>query len=250
MHNILITGASKRIGKELAINFAKKGFGIILHYNKSKKEAENTAKQINKFSKCFLIKGDLSKTKDVKSIFTKAKKNSKKIHHLINCASMFEKDDLRSFDEKKWNKHININSKAPALLISLFSKQKFAKNEKPSIINLLDQRVYKLTPYFFSYTLSKLILFNMTTTGAMRLAPKIRINAVAPGPVIKNSRQTMSHFKKQYKNTLLKKQVNIKEIFNTCDFLIRNESITGQTIYVDSGQRLNWQTKDLINIYE
>ena len=113
-----------------------------------------------------------------------------------------------------------------------------------------DQRVFKLTPYFFSYTVSKLILFNMTKTAAMRLAPKIRVNAIAPGPVIKNTRQSTKHFKKQYLNTLLKKQVDKKEIFNACNFFIQNQSITGQSIAIDSGQSLNWQTKDLININE
>jgi enoyl-[acyl-carrier-protein] reductase (NADH) len=95
-----------------------------------------------------------------------------------------------------------------------------------------------------------MILFNLTKTSAMRLAPKIRVNAIAPGPVIKNSRQSESHFKKQYQNTLLKKQVNKKEIFSACKFFIENQSITGQSIAVDSGQSLNWQTKDLINVHE
>ena len=90
----------------------------------------------------------------------------------------------------------------------------------------------------------------MTKTAAMRLAPKIRVNAIAPGPVIKNTRQSTKHFKKQYLNTLLKKQVDKKEIFNACNFFIQNQSITGQSIAIDSGQSLNWQTKDLINIHE
>ena len=95
-----------------------------------------------------------------------------------------------------------------------------------------------------------MILFNITKTAAMRLAPNIRVNGIAPGPVIKNARQSNLHFKKQYKNTLLKKQVDKKEIFNACNFFIQNQSITGQSIAIDSGQSLNWQTKDLININE
>ncbi|MDC1148722.1 SDR family oxidoreductase [Pelagibacteraceae bacterium] len=169
---------------------------------------------------------------------------------MINCASLFENDDLTKFNEKMWNNHINVNAKAPAILMSEFAKQKFQKGKNFSIINILDQRVFKLTPFFFSYTVSKMILFNITKTAAMRLAPNIRVNGIAPGPVIKNARQSNLHFKKQYKNTLLKKQVNKKEISNACQFLIENQNITGQIIAVDSGQSLNWQTKDLININE
>ena len=248
--NILITGAGKRIGKEIAINFAKLGANIILHYNNSKTEANNTKKEIDKYGKAILIKANLENSKSVKKLFSDAKKKLGKIHHLINCASLFENDDLLKFNEKSWNKHININAKAPAILISNFANQKLQSKDNPTITNILDQRVFKLTPYFFSYTVSKMILFNLTKTSAMRLAPKIRVNAIAPGPVIKNSRQSESHFKKQYQNTLLKKQVNKKEIFSACKFFIENQSITGQSIAVDSGQSLNWQTKDLINVHE
>lgn len=248
--NILITGAGKRIGKEIAKNFAKEGANIVLHYNKSKREAEKTKREISKYSKAIIIKSNLENSKSVKKLFNEAKQKFGKIHHLINCASLFENDDLIKFSEKSWDKHLNINAKAPAILMSSFSNQKFKHDDNPTITNILDQRVFKLTPYFFSYTVSKLILLNLTKTSAMRLAPKIRVNAVAPGPVIKNSRQSESHFKKQYLNTLLKKQVNKKEIFNACKFFIENKSITGQSIAIDSGQSLNWQTKDLINIHE
>lgn len=248
--NILITGASKRIGKEIAIEFAKNGANIILHYNTSKKEAIETKNEISKYSKALLIKANLEKPLEVKKLFKSAKQKVGKIHHLVNCASLFENDDILNFNEKSWDKHLNTNAKAPAILISNFAKQKFNKRENLTITNILDQRVFKLTPHFFSYTVSKLILFNMTKTSAMRFAPNIRVNAIAPGPVIKNTRQSKSHFKKQYSNTLLKKQVDKKEIFNACKFFIENKSITGQTIAIDSGQSLNWQTKDLINVHE
>ena len=248
--NILITGAGKRIGKEIAINFAKNGATIILHYNRSKKDAEKTKKEISKYSKVILIQSNLKNSKSVKKLFLMAKKKVGKIHHLINCASLFENDDLLKFNEKSWDKHLNINAKAPAILIANFANQKFSLIDNLTITNILDQRVFKLTPHFFSYTISKLILFNLTKIAAMRLAPKIRVNAIAPGPVIKNFRQTKAHFKKQYLNTLLKKQVNKREIFNACKFFIENRSITGQSFAIDSGQSLNWQTKDLININE
>ena len=244
--NILITGAGKRIGKDIAINFAKLGVNIILHYNNSKTEANNTKKEIDKYGKAILIKANLENSKSVKKLFSDAKKKLGKIHHLINCASLFENDDLLKFNEKSWNKHININAKAPAILISNFANQKLQSKDNPTITNILDQRVFKLTPYFFSYTVSKMILFNLTKTSAMRLAPKIRVNGIAPGPTIKNQRQSEKHFKKQYLATPLKRQVGVEQICNAVDFFIKNISITGQVLAIDSGQNLNWKTPDVM----
>ena len=126
---------------------------------------------------------------------------------------------------------------------------KFAKNIKGknnNIINIIDQRVFKLTPYFFSYTISKTGLYTLTKTSAMSLAPNIRVNGIAPGPTIKNKRQSDKHFKKQYLATPLKRQVDVNEICNAVDFFIKNRSITGQVLAIDSGQNLNWQTPDVI----
>ena len=115
-----------------------------------------------------------------------------------------------------------------------------------NIINIIDQRVFKLTPYFFSYTLSKAGLYTMTKTSAMSFAPRIRVNGIAPGPTIKNKRQSVAHFKKQYLATPLRRQVNVNDICNAVDFLIKNRSITGQVLALDSGQSLNWQTPDVL----
>ena len=130
---------------------------------------------------------------------------------------------------------------------------KFAKNIKGrnnNIINIIDQRVFKLTPFFFSYTISKTGLYTLTKTSAISLAPKIRVNGIAPGPTLKNKRQSEKHFKKQYLATPLKKQVDVSEICNAVDFFIKNRSITGQVLAVDSGQNLNWQTPDIIGTKE
>ena len=162
----------------------------------------------------------------------------------INNASMFENDKLENFSSDSWNKHLNINLKAPAMLTKEFAKNIKGKNN--NIINIIDQRVFKLTPFFFSYTLSKTGLYTLTKTSAMSLAPKIRVNGIAPGPTIKNKRQSKIHFKKQYLATPLKQQVNVDEISNAVDFFIKNSSITGQVISIDSGQSLNWQTPDIM----
>ena len=163
---------------------------------------------------------------------------------LINNASLFENDKLENFTSKSWEKHISTNLKAPALLSKEFSKNIRGKNN--NIINIIDQRVFKLTPYFFSYTLSKTGLYTLTKTSAMSLSPNIRVNGIAPGPTIKNKRQSEKHFKSQYLATPLKQQVDVYEICNAVDFFIKNSSITGQVLAIDSGQSLNWQTPDII----
>ena len=172
----------------------------------------------------------------------------KGLNCLINNASLFENDNLQNFTEKSFTKHLNINLKAPSILIQNFKK--LLKNSDGNIINIIDQRVEKLTPYFFSYTLSKSSLITLTKTAAMRLAPNIRINGISPGPTLKNSRQSESHFKKQWKSILLEKKVKLESICNGVKFLMTNENITGEIINIDSGQRLAWNTPDIINVKE
>ena len=191
-----------------------------------------------------MIKGDLGKERDVIKIIKFAKSKLKYFDCLINNASLFENDKLENFSSKSWGNHISINLKAPALLSKEFSKNIRGKNN--NIINIIDQRVFKLTPFFFSYTISKTGLYTLTKTSAMSLSPNIRVNGIAPGPTIKNKRQSEKHFKKQYLATPLKKQVDVKEICDAVDFFIKNSSITGQVLAIDSGQSLNWQTPDIM----
>ena len=191
-----------------------------------------------------MVKGNLSKEKDVMKIIKFAKSKLKYFDCLINNASLFENDKLENFSSKSWENHISTNLKAPALLSKEFSKNIRGKNN--NIINIIDQRVFKLTPFFFSYTISKTGLYTLTKTSAMSLSPNIRVNGIAPGPTIKNKRQSEKHFKKQYLATPLKKQVDVKEICDAVDFFIKNNSITGQILAIDSGQSLNWQTPDIM----
>ena len=201
-----------------------------------------------KGAKIYLIKGDLSKEADIKKVVKFAKLKLKYFDCLVNNASLFENDKLENFTTKSWENHIRTNLRAPALLIKAFAKNIKGKNN--NIINIIDQRVFKLTPYFFSYTLSKTGLYTLTKTSAMSLSPNIRVNGIAPGPTIKNKRQSQQHFKKQYLATPLRKQVDVEEICNAVDFFIKNRSITGQVLAVDSGQSLNWQTPDIVSIKE
>ena len=160
--NILITGSSQRIGKELCLYFAKMGWNIAIHFNKSKKQAEVLKKEIENYGvKCVHIQGNLLNTKIIKKIITLVKKKLGNIDCIINNASIFNNDSILDFNEKSWNEHIKINLFAPATLIKEFSKIKNLSGDK-SIINILDQRIFKLTPYFFSYTISKTGLHTLT----------------------------------------------------------------------------------------
>ena len=243
---IVITGGATRIGAAIAESLASQKNKITLHYNKSGKKAQKLKKILEKKgSKVFLIKANLNKISELNKIIRFANIKMKGMNCLINNASLFENDNIKNFSIRGWDKHLNINLKAPAILIKQFAKTVSKKN-KAIIINIIDQRVFKLTPYFFSYTLSKTGLYTLTKTSAMSLAPNIRVNGIAPGPTIKNKRQSGKHFRKQYLSTPLKKSVDTKEICSAVKFLITNRSITGQVIVIDSGQNLNWKTSDII----
>ena len=244
-NKIIITGAATRMGAAIAKKLSGPKVEIVIHYNKSKSSAEQLKKELIKNkTKVYLIKGDLSKENDLKKIIKFSKSKLKYFDCLINNASLFENDNLKNFTSKSWGQHLNVNLKAPAYLTKEFAKNIRGKNN--NIINIIDQRVFKLTPFFFSYTLSKTGLYTLTKTSAMSLSPNIRVNGIAPGPTIKNKRQTDKHFKKQYLATPLRKQVDVEEVCNAVDFFIKNSSITGQVLAIDSGQNLNWQTPDVI----
>ncbi len=242
---IIISGGATRIGAAIAKKLSCKGIEILIHYNKSKSKAENLKKELQKKgSKVFLVRGDLSKEKDVNKIIKFAKSKLKFFDCLINNASLFENDKIENFTTDSWGKHLRTNLRTPALLSKAFARNIKGKNN--NIINIIDQRVFKLTPFFFSYTISKTGLYTLTKTSAMSLAPNIRVNGIAPGPTLKNKRQSEKHFKKQYMATPLKRQTNVQEICNAVDFFIKNKSITGQVLAIDSGQNLNWQTPDIM----
>ena len=242
---IIITGGATRIGAAIAKSLSGFNKEIVIQFNKSKISAEKLKKKlIQNGTKVYLIKADLRKDKDVQKIVKFAKTKLKYFDCLINNASLFENDKLENFTSDSWENHISTNLKAPATLTKGFSKNVRGKNN--NIINIIDQRVFKLTPFFFSYTLSKTGLYTLTKTSAMSLAPNIRVNGIAPGPTLKNKRQSEKHFKKQYLATPLRRQVEVEQVCNAVDFFIKNKSITGQVIALDSGQSLNWQTPDVL----
>jgi NAD(P)-dependent dehydrogenase (short-subunit alcohol dehydrogenase family) len=246
---IIVTGAATRIGAAIARSLANYDVKILLHYNKSSVEVKKLKIDLeNLGAEIFLIKADLNKSAEVNKIIPYAYKVMQGIDCLINNASLFENDNIEEFNENGFDKHININLKSPSILSRDFFK--YIKKNKGNIVNIIDQRIFKLTPHFFSYTLSKTGLGTLTIVSAMKFAPNVRVNGVAPGPTLKNKRQSEKHFKKQWQSTLLKKKVETENISKTVKFLINNENITGQIIPVDSGQSIAWLTPDIINVKE
>ena len=242
--NLLITGAATRVGKAIALHFAEKGWNIAIHYFRSSAKARKLKKIIEQnLVRVVLIKADLRNPNQVEKIFPLAKKKLGSIDCLINNAALFEKDDITNFTTKSWNNHLNTNLLPPAILIKKFSKQA-PKKTVSNIINIIDQRIFNLTPFFMSYTVSKSGLQILTKTLAMKLGPNIKVNGIAPGPTIKSKRQTDTHFKNQIKSTLLKKSVKLEDICQAVEFLVNNNSVTGQIIAVDSGQNLSWNKKN------
>ena len=238
-NNILITGGSVRIGKEIGLAVASNFNNIIIHYHKSSTQASKLKKSIEKLgSKCAIIKCDLSKKRNVESLIKKSGKFFGPINCLINNASVFENDNINNFTFNSWDKHMSVNLYSPLKLSSNLVKQLPAKSNG-HIINILDQNILKPEISFLSYSLSKAALYSATKILAKSFAPNVRVNAIGPGPSLKNIHQSSKHFEKSVKKTLLKIGSPPEEIAKTVKFLLESKSITGQFIVVDGGEHLS-----------
>lgn len=238
--NALITGASKRIGRAIAIKLAQSGWSIALHYNSSSLEAEKLSAELSANGyKSVLIKADLSASQTLERVVDEARNTLGPLSALINNASLFEADDIRSVSETSFKNHINTNLLAPILLSKAFAEQFDIKVcEQGNIVNIIDQRVMNLRPDFLSYTLSKSALWTLTQTLAMELAPKIRVNAIGPGPTLANIRQTEAQFRQQCAAVPLGYGPTELEIADGVSFLLGARSITGEFLAMDGGQHL------------
>ena len=238
--NVFITGGAKRIGSKISEVLASIGCNVVIHYNKSSTAAQSLCKKINKNKKSAIcVKANLCKEKEIKDAFKKAKNKFGYIDCLVNNASLFEYDNLKTVNKKSWDNHISANLNGPLILSQLFYKN-LPKKNFGDIINIIDQRVLNLTPHFLSYTISKSALWTLTKTLALELAPQIKVNAIGPGPVIKSKFQTEKEFIKQCKKMPLQIGSNPNEIAQTVVFLLTIPSITGQLITLDGGQHLGW----------
>jgi len=238
--NVLITGAAHRIGRAIAFDLAAHGFGVAVHYLNSKEKAEQLVTSIRDIGgRAVAVKADLGNEDEVKSIIPTATDVLGPLTVLVNNASMFENDTVTNCTRESWDMHMDVNLRAPFVLSQMFAEQ-LPDGLEGSIINILDQRVWNLTPFFMSYTVSKSALWTLTQTLALALAPKARVNGVGPGPTLKNERQSDDDFARQWSEIPLGRQVMADEIADAVRFIINAPSMTGQMIALDGGQHLGW----------
>ncbi|MGH1351354.1 MAG: SDR family oxidoreductase [Methyloligellaceae bacterium] len=237
----IVTGAAKRIGRVLSLELARHGWDIGVHYHQSLDEAESLAGEVRKTGRqAILLQADLSSTSDVQEIVPQCISSLGTPALLINNASLFENDRIEDLTDESWDAHINTNLKAPVLLSQAFANA-LPQDISGNIINIIDQKVQNLTPYFFSYTISKAGLWTATQTMAQALAPHIRVNAVSPGPVLQSIHQTEEQFARQYRSTPLQRGTTPEEIASAVQFILNAPAMTGQMIILDGGQHLSWK---------
>lgn len=248
--NVLVTGGAKRIGRAVAENLAAHGFGVVIHCNRSRDEAERLAATVKaRGGRAAVVQADLTDMAAVDRLIASAEAALGPVSLLVNSASTFDNDSVADFGWEAWDRHFALHVKTPALLARNFAAALPAGMEG-LIVNIIDQRVLKPTPQFFSYSLSKAALWAATRTMAQALAPRIRVNAIGPGPTLPSARQDETAFAAQLDGLILKHGPELAEFGATIRYLWEARSVTGQMIAIDGGQHLAWQTPDVTGMPE
>ena len=244
----LITGGAKRLGRAISKDLARSGYNVIIHYNNSEDDAFSLREELLELGNdVHLIQADLLNEGETISLFDKCKNlTDKPVNLLINNASIFEYDNIKTATLESWDRHHKSNLQVPFFLTQKFAQQapepeKLKSGElesKSCIINIIDQRVQNLTTDFTTYTLAKSALWTLTRISAKALAPKIRVNAIGPGPTLKAEFQSDSNYRKQRLSTPLNRGSSTFEICSTVKYFADNPSVSGQLICVDGGQNL------------
>ncbi len=236
----LVTGGARRIGRALVLALAEEGFAVALHYRRSREEAESLADAIRKNGgKAIALAADLADEEAVRTLLPRAEAALGPIGCLVNNASYFGEDTALTATRESWEAHLKINLRAPFLLIQDFARRLPAPCGGV-IVNLLDERVWNLTPYFLSYTLSKAGLWTLTQTMALALAPRIRVNGIGPGPTLPSPRQGAQEFARQCETMPLKRGTSPAEVAAALKYILSAPAMTGQMIALDGGQHLGW----------
>lgn len=237
---VLVTGAAKRVGRTLALELAADGWQVVVHYSTSEREAAEVVAEIRDGGgNAVAIRADLRHESEVESLVPRAVNALGPLTCLINNASIFEKDELADVTRDSWDRHMEINLRAPFTLIQAFARQ-CPQHRSGNVINLIDERVWNLSPYFVSYTVSKAALWTLTQTLAPALAPRIRINAIGPGPTLPSIHQTEDSFERMCRSLSLQRGTSPHEIAEAARFLIAAPAVTGQMIALDGGQHRGW----------
>lgn len=242
---VLVTGGARRIGAAIVEDLVAHGFAVAIHCNASKNEAEALAKQLkNNGAHIAVVQADLTRREAVDGLIEAASGVLERpIQLLVNNAGLFEADSLMDFKWGDWDRHFGIHLEASVMLTRQFAKALPQKTEG-LVVNMIDQRVLKPTPRYFSYTISKAALWAATKTMAQALAPHIRVNAIGPGPTVRNDEQTDKQFAEVVDAVLLRRGPEPSEFGATIRYLWQTRSITGQMIALDGGQHLAWKTPD------
>src|SRR5262245_32666661 len=234
----LVTGASRRLGRIIALDLAANGWRIGLHYRTSATEAAALVAEIERNGgKAAALAADLDRLDALPALIAACATALGAPTCLVNNAARFERDTLATLDAATWQAHLDVNLRAPIFLTQAFAMA-LPDGMEGNVINILDQKVLRLTPDYFSYTIAKAALWSATQTMAQALAPKIRVNAVAPGPVLKHEGQSQRAFERESAATLLQRAVSAADVAGAVRFLLETPSITGQIIALDSGQHL------------
>ncbi len=253
----LVTGAAKRLGRAMALYLASRGYDVAVHYAGSADEAEATVAEIRAMGRVAVaVQADLlDEAATTALVLRAAEALGGPLTLLVNNASIFEYDTIATATAESWKRAIGSNLRAPFLLTQAFAAQapeaEHVAGEpraRSLIVNMIDQRVLKLTPEFMSYTVAKMGLWALTRTTAQALAPDIRVNAIGPGPTLQGIRQSADHFARQRAATVLGRGADPSDVTAALGYLIDAPSVTGQLLCVDGGQHLAWKTEDVLGV--
>lgn len=258
MTRALVTGAGQRLGRAMALYLGTRGYDVAVHYATSADGAQEVVAQLEKMGRRGVaVQADLLDVAQMERLLPDAAQAlGGPVTCLVNNASIFEYDTITSATADSWDRHINSNLRAPFVLTQAMAAQGLTPTADPQgepvagglIVNMLDQRVRKLTPEFMTYTLAKMGLWALTQTTARALAPQIRVNAIGPGPTLQGERQTQTHFEAQRAATVLERGANPSDITAALGYFLDAPAVTGQLLCVDGGQHLGWKTPDLIGV--
>lgn len=239
--NALVTGASRRIGRCIALDLARHGWRVAIHFGSNAADAEAVRNEIEAERGCAVTVGaDLADATALDDLLRECTRRLGPVTCLVNNASLFLEDTIGTLDPEVWDRQFAVNLKAPVLLAQAFSRQ-LAAGLTGNIVNIIDQRVLAPTPDFFSYSLSKSALLSATRMLAQALAPRIRVNGIGPGPVLPSVYQDASAFADEVSSTLLGRAAAPSEIAAAVRFILDAPSLTGQMIAIDAGQHLAWR---------
>lgn len=258
MMRALVTGAARRLGRAMVLHLAGRGIDVAVHYASSAAEAEETAAEARALGVgAATLRADLLVEAETRRLVARAAEAlGGPLDLLVNNASIFEYDTVATGTRESWDRHIESNLRAPVALTQDFAAQApkalrqadGAALAQALVVNMLDQRVLKLTPEFMSYTVAKMGLWAFTRTAARALAPDVRVNAIGPGTTLRGARQSEQHFRSQRAASILERGAEPEDICAALGYLVDARAVTGQLICVDGGQHLGWKTPDILGV--